>query len=597
MPARIQAPEVVSHPDFSGWSDSSARAVLQLMAESVAEMIGFEVAALSVVLDDQLVTMAYTGPDEFRDWVFHTDPVSVLDPVLARARQWGRFRFLPAEEQDGRLDGHWVITAPEPDDHPDAWRPMDVLLALLTDDDGRLRGVLSVDNPVSGRRPTEAQRRMLERYAAQAERAVITAFEREEMLQQIAHAETARRLIRSTATTAHASLEDLLSHAQKPLVEGFEASGSWIQVLEPGGHGRGRARRRDGEPVDLTSTVIELARRLAPRLWERQRVVVVTDGAQPAEADNVVLGPLLGETRRQLIALGLGSVLAVPLGAGAECVGFLALTRRTQDPPWSAVELDSALQIGHDLGAALVTARALESERSMVRELQDLHELRGQLITTLSHELRTPLTVISGNLELLGSLDLHPSADRYQQAMLRGTTRMQKVVDDLLLLSRVSTPQHRAVRETVDLGRVAAEVVDLVGSTARAKGLKLEVKIAPYDLEVSGDPVELDRMLSNLVSNAVKYTPEGGTISVWVYPQGDQVVVRVDDDGIGISYEDQRALFQPFFRTNNPEALRQPGSGLGLAIVAQIAERHRGSVEVGSRPGSGTTFTVLLPSA
>lgn len=584
------------HPDHAGWSDSSARAVLQLMVESVAEMIGFEVATLSVVLDDALVTMAYTGPEEFREYLFESDPVSVLDPVVAKADTWGRFRFLPAEAYDeSELEGHWMVVADEQADVPDAWHPLDVLVGLLTDDDGRMVGALSVDRPVSGRRPDAAQRRLLERYAAQAERAVLTAFEREELVQQVAHAESARRLVRSAAMPAQASLEDVLRHTHGPLVEGFRARGSWIQVLESQGAVRGHARAHGGEPVALSDRLVDLAHRLAHVLWEEQRVLVIA--GDPASGSAADADPLLDEARRQMAELGLASVLAVPLGAGTECLGFLVLTRAATDPAWSAIEVDSALEIGHDLGAALMTARALERERNLVRELQQLDDYRSGLIATLSHELRTPLTVISGNLEMLDDLDLGEAAARYQEAMTRGTRRMQKVVDDLLLLARVSDPRHPLERTDVDLRRVTAELVALAETTARSKGLTLSVDLQDGDLVVPGDPTEIDRLLGNLVSNAMKYTPGGGTVTLSVRRADDGVVVRVADDGIGISEEDQLGLFRAFFRTTNPDALREPGTGLGLAIVATIVERHEGAVQVSSRLGVGTTFTVTLPAA
>jgi signal transduction histidine kinase len=583
-----------SQPDRIGWSDSSARAVLQLMAESVAEMIGFEVAALSVVLDGELHTMAYTGPEEFRAHIMGTDPVGVLDPIVAQAETWGRFRFLAGEDYDHDLDGHWAVTMERRADHPDAWHPYDVLLGLLTDDDGELVGVLSVDKPVSGRRPEATQRRLLERYAAQAERAVLTAFEREALVQQVAHAEAARRIIRSASMPAQASLEAVLAGTHQPLVEGFRASGSWIQVLEPMA-GSGYARAREGEPVTISDRVVDLAHQLAPRLWQEQQVLVIADGVEsvlPAGTATAVVD----DTRRQLAELGLTSVLAVPLGAGVECLGFLALTRRAQDPPWSPVEVGSALQIGHDLGAALMTARALERERGLVRELQQLDDYRGHLIATLSHELRTPLTVISGNLEMLGDLDLEGPAARYEEAMTRGTRRMQKVVDDLLLLARVSHPQHPLVRVPVDLRDIVDDVVALVESTARSKGLTLRVDLEGPDLVVPGDASELDRLLGNLVSNAVKYTAEGGTVTVSVARRDDEVVLRVADDGLGIAEEDQIGLFHAFFRTANPDALREPGTGLGLTIVERIVARHEGSVRVTSTLGVGTTFTVTLPA-
>ena len=578
-----------SHPDHTGWSDSAARAVLQLMVESVAEMIGFEVAALSVVLEDELITMAYTGPEEFREYLLeNADAVSILDPVLERGDTWGRFRFLPAERYDGALEGHWVVTAQEQGSGPDAWHPLDVLVGLLTDDDGRLVGVLSVDNPVSGRRPDAAQRRLLERYAAQAERAVLTAFEQEALVQQVAHAESARRLIRSASMPAHSSLEDVLRHTHGPLVAGFGASGSWIQVLDPRGPRVGYARSHDGEMVHLSDEVVRTAGELAPRLWAEQRVLVISAGESPEVSDAV---------HRQLADLELSSVLAVPLGVGSECLGFLVLTRRAQDPPWSSVETSSALEIGHDLGAALLTARALESERDLVRELQQLDDYRSQLIATLSHELRTPLTVISGNLELLAGHGVETEAERYVAAMARGSQRMEKVVDDLLLLARVSHPQHPLDEVRVDLRAVTRDVVLLVESTARAKQQTLQVELEDAPLDVCGDPAELDRMLGNLVSNAVKYTPAGGEVTVSARRDAGDVVLEVADDGLGISEEDQAGLFGAFFRTTNPVALSEPGTGLGLAIVASIVERHGGRVEVESRLGDGTTFTVRLPAS
>ena len=151
-------------------------------------------------------------------------------------------------------------------------------------------------------------------------------------------------------------------------------------------------------------------------------------------------------------------MLAVPLGAGSECLGFLVLTRDFAGPAVVAGrDRRPRSEIGHDLGAALMTARALERERALVRELQQLDDYRSQLIATLSHELRTPLTVISGNLRDARRRSSSTSGRRgYHEAMGRGTDRMQKVVDDLLLLARVSNPRHPLVRLPVDLREVVA---------------------------------------------------------------------------------------------------------------------------------------------
>ncbi|CAN5310719.1 hypothetical protein BH09ACT12_BH09ACT12_18800 [soil metagenome] len=593
----VTAPARAESAGHGGWSDSSARSVLQLVVESVTEMVGFEVAVVSVVVGGDLVTVAYAGPEEFREQIMITDPVSVLDPVFEQAESWGRFVFLAAEDIVGEFEGTWVETVTELGEGPDAWHPRDVLLGVLTDDRGELCGILSVDKPTSKQRPDAPQRRLLERYAHQTERAVITAFERERLVQQVAHAEAARRLIRTASMPGHASLEAVLDHTHHPLVEGFDASGSWIHVLGSDSVRPGRARARDGQVVPLTDAVVDLARRLAPVLWAEQQVLVVADDVDsdlPVEFSDPLL---LDDARFQLRTLGLTSTLAVPLGVGQECLGFLALTRRAQDPPWSAVETASALEIGHDLGAALMTARALERERDLVAELQRLDDYRTHLIETLSHEMRTPLTVISGNLEMLEEVELDEGATHFRDAMSRGTARMQRVVDDLLLLAAVSHPQHPLVRMPVDLREVVRDVFGLIESTATAKGLTLQATLRDPDLVVSGHAGEIDRLLSNLVSNAVKYTPAGGTVVLSAIRASGSVILEVADTGLGISEEDQVGLFTSFYRTTNPDALREPGTGLGLSIVAHIAQRHGGSVEVNSCLGKGTTFTVTLPVA
>lgn len=578
-------PDGPTQSDQQTWSDSSARAVLHLMAESVAEMIGFEYAVLSAVDGDELVTIAYYGPEEHRAYLSQSDPVSLLEPILERAEVWGpRLRYLPSgTTQD--LEGHWVRFDQGAANEPDAWHPSDALLAVLRDDDGVIVGILSVDKPLDGRRPDARQLSLFERYAAQAERALLTTIEREALVQQVAHAEAARRLIRSASMPAHASLDAVLQHTREPLVEGFGAGGSWIQVL--GQSGTAYARTGGGEHLELSGMLVDVATELAPKLWAEQRALVLTIGESPE---------LPEEAHRELAELEVTHALAVALGAGSECVGFLALSRFAEDPPWSQVECDAAVEIGHDLGAALMTARALESERTLVHELQQLDDYRSQLIATLSHELRTPLTVIAGNLEMLGTLDLSEAGTRYHAAMTRGTTRMAKVVDDLLLLARVSNPQHPLELAPVDLRTVVRDVVALVESAARGQGQTLSVDLGD-DIVVLGDPVELDRLLGNLVSNAVKYTPPGGRIAIHAERRDDIVRLRVEDDGLGISEEDQRSLFKAFFRTTNPDALREPGTGLGLAIVASVAERHGGRVDVQSRLGEGTAFTVTLPAA
>ena len=171
--------------------------------------------------------------------------------------------------------------------------------------------------------------------------------------------------------------------------------------------------------------------------------------------------------------------------------------------------------------------------------------------------------------------------------MNRGADRLSRVVEDLLLLAKVGDPQQGIIPADVDLVRVVDEVTDLVARHRRRKELVLHVERPAGPVVARGDATEIDRLVSNLVSNAVKYTPEGRRIAIRVLREDDRVRIEVTDEGLGISAADQEHLFDEFFRSSNPEAVRQPGTGLGLAIVKRIVERHGGDIVVESELGSG----------
>jgi signal transduction histidine kinase len=147
----------------------------------------------------------------------------------------------------------------------------------------------------------------------------------------------------------------------------------------------------------------------------------------------------------------------------------------------------------------------------------------------------------------------------------------------------------------VDLHHVVDEVVELSAVAADRKGIIVSVQAPAGPLATLGDADELDRLCANLVSNAIKYTPDGRTVTIKLTRDGDQVELCCSDEGIGISAQDQEKLFEEFFRSTNPAAIALPGTGLGLAIVKRIVERHDGRIEVESELGKGSTFRVRLP--
>jgi signal transduction histidine kinase len=586
--------EQVSDPHTS-WSDAPSRDALQLIAEGVTQLAGFGVAAISVARPDgKLEVMAVAGSDAAREQLQGTrTPVDRLNREIAKADDWGLLRFVPHERLDPGAgdDWGWVPDIEPIDDAPDAWHPLDLLIAPLYDADGALRGTLAIDLPIDGRRPGQAQRAVLNSYAEQAGRAVVVALEREGLAEQVRMAEAARRIVRQA--TAQLSLDRIVADSREALVEGFRAAGMWMQTFD--GSGQSAIYSADGMSIELSPAMVTIAEKAARVAWDDQRAVVVASYRGFADTTTE-------EEGEQILAfiggIGVESVLFTPIGAGPECLGNLVLTRLPGAPEWTEAEAATALDIGHDLGRAILNARTFEREHQLVEELQELDTYKGQLIATVAHELKNPLTSVLGHLEMLeSSPDLTGTTLSSLNAMDRGARRMVRVIDDLLLLAKVGDADNPVITAPVDLHRIVADVVDLTTVSADQKRIDVRVLAPAEPVLALGDPDELDKVCANLVSNAVKYTPDTGVVTISLARCDGGVVLTVADEGIGISAADVARLGTEFFRSTNPEAVAQPGTGLGLAIVRRVVDRHRGRLEIESELGRGSTFRVFLPAA
>lgn len=570
---------------------------LQNIAEGVTDLLGFEVAAISIARDDHTLEMvAVAGSAAARAQLLrHRTPIADIERELATAEEWGDLRFVPHERMSIEVeDLGWVPDMEAPDD-PGAWHPLDLLLAPIHDEQGRLRGLLSVDLPHDGRRPGAAQREHLQRYARQTRRSVLTAVERAELAERVRLAEAARRIVREVSSEL--SIGRIVEICQPAVTTGFNAVGMWLQTFDAAGAGADAVYGATEGDIVVPDEFKAMGREAARLLWARQEVAVVTLGSVPQVPDL----PLdEGQVERlndfMSVTLDASSMLFVPIGAGPECLGNVALTRRGSSTEWSAVERQAALEIGHDLGRALVNARTFERERLLLEELRQLAGYKSRLIATISHELKNPLASLLAHLELI---ELEPGLTKATAestaAMARAGERMRSIIDDLLLLAEVADPDTLLDPAVVDLAALVDEVLDLLRVTIDQKRLRVVVDAPSAPVPVWGGGHELFQLCANLLSNAVKYTPSAGTISVSLAGTGDDVQLVVADTGIGISATDQDRLFDEFFRSTDPAALATPGTGLGLSIVHRIVERHRGRIAVDSAIGVGTTFTVTLP--
>ncbi len=226
----------------------------------------------------------------------------------------------------------------------------------------------------------------------------------------------------------------------------------------------------------------------------------------------------------------------------------------------------------------------------MIDRLAKTFESQKHFVSDASHELRTPLTVMQGNLDLLKRNMGEDSRRESLRAIEAETGRMTSVVGDLLLLAEVEA-EKAPPQDMVPL----AEIVRAELRRARQMAGAREVTAGRVeDLAVRGDAHRLTQLLSNLVDNAVRYTPDGGRITVSLFREGNRACLEVSDTGIGIAPEHLPYIFDRFYRVDKARSRASGGTGLGLAIARGIAEQHGGSVSITSQPGKGSTFTVRL---
>jgi PAS domain S-box-containing protein len=244
-----------------------------------------------------------------------------------------------------------------------------------------------------------------------------------------------------------------------------------------------------------------------------------------------------------------------------------------------------------------VTARR-EAELELERQndqLRQLDRLKDEFVALVSHELRTPLTSIRGYLELITEdTNLTEDQTRFIETIDRNAQRLQRVVGDLLFVAQVEAGKLSLEVADVNPNTLVEEAVQAAGPSAAAKSIELTAHLGELP-EIRGDRARLAQVLDNLISNAIKFTPSFGRVTVTTRVLPGEVELVVSDSGMGIPADELHLLFQRFFRAERATAGAIPGTGLGLAIAKAIVTGHGGRIRVESEDGAGTTFRVILP--
>lgn len=269
------------------------------------------------------------------------------------------------------------------------------------------------------------------------------------------------------------------------------------------------------------------------------------------------------------------------------------------------VQLGADGQVVRMFGICQDVTETVETEREMARRAAELEKARAidrmknAFVSSVSHELRTPLSSIIGYAEFLEDElagTLNEAQRGYVQQLQAGARRLQNLVDDLLDFSRLEAGTFRLKRRPASLRAKIQEVTGSLWPLARERLLELKAETGEDPLDLEMDPDRVGQVLLNLINNALKFTPAGGSVSVTAHRAADEVRVEVRDTGIGIAPEHQSKLFERFFQVDDGLTRRQGGAGLGLAISKAIIEAHGGRIGVNSQQGEGSTFWFTLPT-
>jgi two-component system phosphate regulon sensor histidine kinase PhoR len=250
-----------------------------------------------------------------------------------------------------------------------------------------------------------------------------------------------------------------------------------------------------------------------------------------------------------------------------------------------------------------LTARPLANGGAVVAlfdltPIRKLEAVRRDFVANVSHELRTPLTIIGGFAETLQDRDVPPAMRaEFAKTIFSNAQRMQRIVDELLDLSRIETGHWKPRPQLIHVADVASEVLGRVGASAKAKGIALDIAIEPGAETIYADRTALEQILLNLVENAIRYTGEDGRITIRTNRDGDGVSLAVGDTGSGIPPEHLPRIFERFYRADSGRSRDAGGTGLGLAIVRHLVEAHGGTVRADSTVGVGTTVSIFFPGA
>ncbi len=307
--------------------------------------------------------------------------------------------------------------------------------------------------------------------------------------------------------------------------------------------------------------------------------------------------------KEKWVRVGITALAGSPIIAGDNCLGALMVFNlRENYQQFSDRDVAILESVGRQAGIAIQNAHLYAETQQRANALAqtlkrqaELDELKNKFIHSVSHELRAPLGIIFGHVELLNQTladDLQPEQRQSMEIILRRTRMLANLVDDLTALLAAQIQEFR--RDKILAADLIYSMLADYQIQAAEANITLQADIAPQLPMIQGDMTHLRRVFDNLLSNAFKFTPAGGSVTIRMWAEESDVIIAVSDTGSGIPADKLKYIFERFYQVEE-KGYHRPGTGLGLALVKEIVEAHRGHVSVTSKVGQGTTFEITLP--
>jgi heavy metal sensor kinase len=392
-------------------------------------------------------------------------------------------------------------------------------------------------------------------------------------------------------------------HSSLPIIDEFASPGMYLQIVDGNGDVVTKSDNLGEQELPVDQSLLNRGlegnvaigtvasgsgsvRIMASPLYLNDQILLL----EVAESTKY-LDTTMSEVRWSLLA-------AVSVALVLAGVSGWVIVRRALSPVERVTRAARDIETGSDLGRRVAysgpadeVGRLAATFDHMIEHLERVFQSQKHFVADASHDLRGPLTAIQGNLDLLKFDDLNPEERQESlKAVEAETWRMASIVSDLAVLAELESG-HLEQQEDVSLRGMLLDTREWAGLLAGNRRIVIERQ---DDLWVKGSAHRLERLLRNLVGNAIKYTPDGGTITLSLFQDGDWACLQVSDTGIGIAPEHLPHIFDRFYRVDEARTRGDGGSGLGLAIVKGIAEQHGGRVTAASEPGKGSKFTVWL---